>query len=405
MNMDATSFFLQSNNFVACLLVVYFLIYENKQNSRGKQERFAVVYRERGNYVRLSTLLRAEGQFERYHRMRPDAFEHLLRLIAPELRVNEHQSRRRTSTDPLSPPAKLLMVLSWLAGGCYHHIRVIAGVSKSYFYDCVYHVMNAICACEDLALVFPTTPDQLRRAAAAFRCKSEKHVIAWCVAAIDGWLVRIRAPHKKRVANVAAFYSGRYKTYGMNVQFSVDANCRFTSFSIKSPGGTNDIVAFDRSRMQQLIAALPPAYFAIGDAAYPLLVTLMTPYSGTQLDSAAKDNYNYAMSQLRIRAEMGLGLFTNKWRIFDRHLAQDLRHVGLIVHTGMRVHNFVIDSNLRDLDEEEAEEWLQDAAGVPEEEDEEADEFDEIAEEAEEGAEAVREAWVDRVVQSGVTRP
>eukprot|EP00918_Siedleckia_nematoides_P024414 GHVU01052821.1.p1 GENE.GHVU01052821.1~~GHVU01052821.1.p1 ORF type:complete len:428 (+),score=45.72 GHVU01052821.1:125-1408(+) len=401
-NMDEiTAIVLQNQYVVLTLLLVHFLVYGKTRKRKEKLERFAALYRERGDYFKLSWQLRAEGEFEQYHRMTPEAFEGLLRLIGGRLTVDEAQSRRRTSTAPLTPAAKLLMTLSWLAGGAYHHIRVIAGVSRAYFYSCVYDVMRVLCTCEELALCFPSSRQQLHRAADGFRLKSENGVLRWRVAAIDGWLLRVRAPPKKRVANVSSFFSGRYKSYGLNVQFSVDSQCMFTSFSIKAPGGTNDIVAFTRSRMCQLISALPPGFFAVGDAAYPLMTTLMTPYSGASLNSRPRDNYNYAVSQLRIRAEMTLGLFTNKFRIFDRHLSHDLRNVGLITHTGMRVHNYVIGETLRGLDDEEAEEWLQEQAGVPEVD---ALDLEEAADDAEEGAEAVREAWVQRVLESGVVR-
>eukprot|EP00918_Siedleckia_nematoides_P060432 GHVU01131923.1.p1 GENE.GHVU01131923.1~~GHVU01131923.1.p1 ORF type:complete len:402 (-),score=41.45 GHVU01131923.1:145-1350(-) len=397
----STDIIMQTQFTVTTVMLAYLLCPGSTRKPKTKLERFAALYRERGDYVRLSQQLRAEGEFEQYHRMSPQAFEGLLRLIGGQLTVDEHQSRRRTGTDPLTPAAKLLMTLSWLAGGSYHHIRVIAGVSRAYFYSCVYQVMRVVCSCELLALRFPSTDEELHRSAAAFRQKSDEGVIRWCVAAIDGWLLKLLAPPKRRVANVASFYSGRYKCYGLNVQFSVDSQCMFSSFSIKAPGGTNDIVAFTRSRMCQVISALPPGFFAVGDAAYPLFTTLMTPYSGTSLDSVAKDNYNYCMSQLRIRADMALGLFTNKWRIFSRHLSHDLSNVGLITHTAMRCHNYVIGDALRDLGTEEAEEWLQQHAVIPEVD---AADLEVAADDAEEGPEAVREAWVQRVRESGVCR-
>ncbi|KAG4224804.1 hypothetical protein PC116_g26749 [Phytophthora cactorum] len=38
------------------------------------------------------------------------------------------------------------MTVSWLAGGSYHSIRALAGVSKSEFYYSIVEVMEAICA-------------------------------------------------------------------------------------------------------------------------------------------------------------------------------------------------------------------------------------------------------------------
>ncbi|KAK1947411.1 hypothetical protein P3T76_001421 [Phytophthora citrophthora] len=62
----------------------------------------------------------------------------------------------------------LQCALSWLAGGSYHHIRVIMGVSTATFYRIVYRVMFAINDSDKLAPRFPSTPQELSASAAAF---------------------------------------------------------------------------------------------------------------------------------------------------------------------------------------------------------------------------------------------
>ncbi|OWZ01405.1 hypothetical protein PHMEG_00027215 [Phytophthora megakarya] len=72
-------------------------------------------------------------------------FEDLLCIVGQYRVVDYYQSLRRSrGVPPLTPAGMLQCVLSWLAGGSYHHVRVITGVSTATFYRVVYRVMFAI---------------------------------------------------------------------------------------------------------------------------------------------------------------------------------------------------------------------------------------------------------------------
>ncbi|KAE8952012.1 hypothetical protein PF002_g33315 [Phytophthora fragariae] len=78
----------------------------------------------------------------------------------------------------------LQCALSWLAGGSYHHVRVITGVSISNFYRIIYRVMFAINDTEKLAPRFPRSHDEMKDAAAGFRSISNCGVIEDCIGVI-----------------------------------------------------------------------------------------------------------------------------------------------------------------------------------------------------------------------------
>jgi hypothetical protein len=85
-----------------------------------------------------------------------------------------------------------------------------------------------------------------------------------CVGAIDGWLCTIRVPSKKAVAGTAQlYYSGHYYTYGINVQAMCDGDSKFTAISISSPGGTNDIVAYQRAKFAHKFVDKLPREFVV----------------------------------------------------------------------------------------------------------------------------------------------
>eukprot|EP00918_Siedleckia_nematoides_P022262 GHVU01047860.1.p1 GENE.GHVU01047860.1~~GHVU01047860.1.p1 ORF type:complete len:403 (+),score=29.39 GHVU01047860.1:157-1365(+) len=324
---------------------------------RRKARRGPVVLRTRDDFDVRRVRLLAEHEFDQYHRMSPAAFEELLRHIAADLTVDAVQSCNRTGTCPLEPACQLQMTLCYLAGGSYHHLRSIAGVSRTYFYDTIDKVAYAVCACEALKMRFPSTDAGLHALAADFHTVSTGNVVYGCVVAIDGMLVETETPRQSDTTCPAAFYSGRYKRMGLCLQAGCDAKCRFVAAAVNSPGGCNDALAFTRWGFKGVIEALPPGFFAVGDAAYPLLPTLMVPYTGNRI-TRSESNYNYAMSQNRIRIEMAFGLFVNKWRIFKMPLR--IRHAKAIrmIHASMLIHTFVVDANLAGKTPEEVEQWL-----------------------------------------------
>lgn len=143
--------------------------------------------------VHKETLI-AEGEFVQYYRMSAASFEKLLRAVAPFLARNTKQSVRRTGIAPITAPNMLQMTISWLVGGSYHHIRAIAGVSRTAFYDSVKHVMDILCDLESLRITAPFDSAQdVQRAANEFCAISSNSILTGCVGCVDGWLCASRA--------------------------------------------------------------------------------------------------------------------------------------------------------------------------------------------------------------------
>eukprot|EP00644_Phytophthora_capsici_P006828 jgi/Phyca11/103818/e_gw1.8.402.1 len=228
--------------------------------------------------VHKQTLL-LEGQFKQCYRMEVYSFEKILLLIRPALTRDEVQSERRTGTNPISPENRLQMTISWLAGGNHHTTRCLGGVSSSAFYGITKDVMRALCDCEELP------------------------------------------PTANEVPDVAAFFSGHYQMYGLNVQAICDS--------------------------LDAILALPPGYYCVGDNAYPLSDSLLVPYNKLECKTIQDSDFNFYLSQLRIRIEMSFGLLVNKWQIFKRPLVVDFKNVGKVIKTCMKLHNYCINERLQ----------------------------------------------------------
>ena len=301
------------------------------------------VVRQRLNWnLHVKTLIR-EGLFKKMYRMSPSAFNKLLKMLLPWMNVDNKQSSNASKgRRPIVAEIILHCTLRYLAGGSVHDIRVCAGLSQSSFYRAVHRGLDAINDCPSLSINFPMTLSDLSRSAAEFKSISSHGVIDGCIAALDGWLCRIRVPSAKEVRKVTAYFSGHYQCYGLNVQATCDASCRFTSLSVLCPGGTSDSKSFYASRVYNLVQELPDGYFAVGDNAYTLSSTLLIPYSGKDKQNASKDAFNFFLSQLRIRIEQAFGLLVSKWRIFKKPLEVQFWRTTLIIEATFRLHNFCI---------------------------------------------------------------
>lgn len=328
------------------LLWTSFLLCECCEDKEQRQ-RCAVVRRRRIDIDYHWETLINENEFKRHYRMSSPFFETLLCKVGPHLHVNEQQSMNRTGVRPLPPSAKLMLTLSWLAGGDYRNVRMVMGISRAYFYAVAYRVMDVIAQVETIS--FPTTAEGLRALREDFTRLSHNQLFAGCIGCIDGLLVRTITPNTTQVTNIRDNYSGHYKHYGRNVQACCDAWCRFTSICCNAPGGMNDALAFRRWNLRNLLQTiLPPGHYLLGDAAYPLLYFLIIPFFGRNGMDESQRTFNFYLSQLRIRIEMTFGILVNKWRILKTplHLTKE-SNVTKVIHTCALLHNFVITENLK----------------------------------------------------------
>ena len=198
---------------------------------------------------------------------------------------------------------------------------------------------------EDLSVdLLPTEyTDQVRMAVEWNEKSSALGVYYGCLGAIDGWLCTMEKPAD--VPNLTDYHSGHYQRFGINVQAMCDVNLRFTYLSVCASGGTGDARAFRKLHgLIDWLESLREGFYIIGDNAYELTNKLLIPFSGTRRLDEANDNYNFFLSQLRIRIEMAFGRLTTKWRIFRSDLlaANGTETNCKIIRVGAKLHNYVI---------------------------------------------------------------
>jgi hypothetical protein len=167
---------------------------------------------------------------------------------------------------------------------------------------------------------------------------------------VDGYLLKIQTPPTKDVGNVRSYFSGHYQSYGVNVQASCDAHCRFTFIGVAGPGVMPDRDAVGEVALEGLIENLPLGYICIGDAAYKPTERLRPIYFGDAAKHQKYDNWNYYGSQCRIRIEMAFGMLSQKWGILQRPMRVRIPKVWIIVQALARLHNFCINRRLKEGD-------------------------------------------------------
>ncbi|CAB1114698.1 unnamed protein product [Ectocarpus sp. CCAP 1310/34] len=139
-------------------------------------------------------------------------------------------------------------------------------------------------------------------------------------------------------------------------QATCDANYRFCSMSCIAPGSTNDWTAWNHSDLSTAVKNLPPGFYMLGDAAYPLSDHLLTPYPGRGLP-LDKDAFNFYLSQLRVRIEQAFGILVGQWGILWKPLRVQFAGRCDLITALFRLHNFLRDEKVTPIhrSEEDAE--------------------------------------------------
>ena len=203
---------------------------------------------------------------------------------------------------------KLAITLRLLAGGSYLDLAALYVCGFTYVYEIFHYVIGAwICNKEIFNIDFYknlTDDDEMKKASTAFASGTSHGIMYGCIGALDGWLVKIKAPSgRDGVENVGGFFS-RKGFYALNVQVIVDKWKRVIWYSINCRGGEHDSTAFKRTSLYNLLVEKSSelarkGWFIVADSAYSIRSFVMTPFDNVGHGSR-EDDYNYFHSSCRI---------------------------------------------------------------------------------------------------------
>eukprot|EP00953_Heterococcus_sp_UTEX-ZZ885_P020783 11626-Heterococcus_DN1.PRE.3 len=280
------------------MLLIVCLVVSN-DTARG-----SLVPRDRISFDEHKKLLIQENAFKRYYRMAEETFDLLVATLEPVL-TTESPEMAALRNGEVTAESQVALTLRWLAGGSYDDLRLLHGIAKSTFYAMAWRVIGAIVDCKEIgSMSWPTDPAVLARLAAGFAARSgpdvDNPIFVGCIGAVDGLFIESHAPSLTKTNGLQRrYYSGHKNKYGLNVQAVCDSKLRFMTMSCLCPGGTNDIVAWRKSKAAEKLEALPLGWYIVGDAAYMCSDHMLTPYSQAFCPSV-EDTYNYFQSQIRI---------------------------------------------------------------------------------------------------------
>ncbi|XP_060094422.1 uncharacterized protein LOC132571642 [Heteronotia binoei] len=271
-------------------------------------------------------------------RRRRDTFNWLVEQLRPTLERQSTEMR-----EPVPVDERVAIAVWWLANTTSY--RLVAnqfGIARSTVAGIVVEVTLAT-EQELLTRAVYLGPyqrvEQIRRGFSRLG-------FPWCIAALDGCHVAIRAP-----AGQADEYINRKHFFSIILQATVDHTGRFTDVVIGYSGKCHDAYVLRSSNLIDLMDAgewvpgnptltieglqVPP--LILGDAAYPIRHWLMTPYTGHLSPEQAR--YNIAHSRSRCVVERAFGRLKARWRCLLSELPVELRNVNAIVASCVILHN------------------------------------------------------------------
>ena len=290
------------------------------------------------------------GFFTRYH-MEEDAIHELAFILRCDLPIYPLQSLRSTSGNEVITHLFIVCIgLRFMGGELTKSLADIFGVSIPHCHTLINRFLLAVDNSNDSSLsidLLPRTKVEKTKMANEWKIlSSSSGVLDGHLGPLDGWLCITEMPWD--VHNPVDYRSGHYQRYGLNVQAMCDANLRIIYFFICGPGKMNDAKAFRRLHgLQKWLESLEGDEFISSDNAYTLTKRVIIPFSGGEKFEPYKLVFCFLLCQLRIRIKMTFGRLTTKWRIFRSNLTFSTPKNSLICRVGARLHNYVINYNIR----------------------------------------------------------
>ncbi|KAJ8962283.1 hypothetical protein NQ318_018262 [Aromia moschata] len=168
-----------------------------------------------------------------------------------------------------------------------------------------------------------------------------KYGIPGVVGAIDGTHVQIKQP----THNPIDFFN-RKDIHSIILQAVCDDNLLFTDIFVGMPGRLHDARVFRNSPIYQRLVdnppLLPPNQHILGDAAYPLMQTLLKPYRDNGHLNEIQVRFNQTMSACRAMIERAFALLKGKWRRL-KYLDMSLQDkIPQTILAACILHNFIL---------------------------------------------------------------
>ena len=292
-------------------------------------------------------------------RMRRRTFDRLVDDLRPFIQGQQTHWRQ-----PISVEKKVVVTLFKLMHGVpIPLVADKAALGKSTVSDILRQVCGAISVNFGHLVAWPTGR-RLVRIVAGFQGKQ------WfpnCMGAIDGSHIYIASPSN---TIVAADHRNRNKSFSILLQGVVDSKCYFTSINTGPPGSLHDSAHFKSSELYRKVeeeimggfhddpltwpSGLPFPPYIVADRGYPLLSWCITPFKAGPMGvplSREELWFNRKHSSTRMSVERAFGILKVRFKEIGTKTSLKLDFLPTVVHTCCVLHNILLASKDRSLDQ------------------------------------------------------
>ena len=292
-------------------------------------------------------------------RMRRRTFDRLVNDLRPFIQGQSTHWRQ-----PISVEKKVVVALFKLMHGvCIPLVADKAALGKSTVHEILRQVCSAISIHLGHLIAWPVGR-RLVRTAKGFQSKQ------WfpnCIGAIDGSHIYVAAPAS---TIVAADHRNRNKSFSILLQGVVDSKCYFTSVNTGPPGSLHDSAHFKSSELYRKVdegimggfhddpltwgggLSFPP--YIVADRGYPLLSWCITPFKMGPLGLSLTQEeawFNRKHSSTRMSVERGFGILKSRFKEIGTKSSLKLGFLPTVVHACCVLHNILLASKDRTLDQ------------------------------------------------------
>ena len=292
-------------------------------------------------------------------RMRRRTFDRLVNDLRPFIEGQQTHWKQ-----PIGVEKKVVVTLFKLMHGvCIPLVADKAALGKSTVSEILRQVVSAISTHLGHLIAWPVGR-RLVRTAAGFQSKQ------WfpnCIGAIDGSHIYVASPSN---TIVAADHRNRYKSFSILLQGVVDSKCYFTSINTGPPGSLHDSAHFKSTELYRKVEegimggfhddpltwgtglSFPP--YIVADRGYPLLSWCITPFKMGPLGLALTQEetwFNRKHSSTRMSVERGFGILKSRFKEIGTKSSLKLNFLPTVVHACCVLHNILLASKDRTLDQ------------------------------------------------------
>ena len=292
-------------------------------------------------------------------RMRRRTFDRLVHDLRPFIQ-GQHTHWRK----PIAVEKKVVVALFKLMHGVpIPLVADKAALGKSTVHEILRQVCSAISTQFGHLIAWPVGR-RLVRTATGFQTKQG---FPNCIGAIDGSHIYVAAPSN---TIVAADHRNRNKSFSILLQGVVDSKCYFTSINTGPPGSLHDSAHFKRSELYRRVeegimggfhddpltwpACLPFPPYIVADRGYPLLSWCITPFKKGPMGlplSREEAWFNTKHSSTRMSVERGFGILKARFKEIGSKSSLKLDFLPTVVHCCCVLHNILLASKDRTLDQ------------------------------------------------------